>query len=93
MVYTMKNPPKHFRDLVIRHFCDRAVTILTTCRGYINGVGVGCCEKGSRGFGKNVGEFMGTLVGAFKEIGVENVDEFVPKTRNLAQKIRAFFGI
>ncbi|KAI3708401.1 hypothetical protein L2E82_37570 [Cichorium intybus] len=93
MVYTVKNPPKHFRDLVIRHFCDRAVTILTTCRGYINGVGVGCCEKGSRGFGKNVGEYMGTLVGAFKEIGVENVDEFVPKTRNLAQKIRDFFGI
>ncbi|XP_023734320.1 probable ubiquitin-conjugating enzyme E2 25 isoform X1 [Lactuca sativa] len=94
MVYTMKNPPKHFEDLVIGHFRNCGVAILTTCRGYVNGVGVGCGEKkGSRGFGKNVEKYMGTLVGGFKEIGVENLDEFVPQTRNLAQKIRDFFGI
>ncbi|CAH1444533.1 unnamed protein product [Lactuca virosa] len=94
MVYTMKNPPKYFEDLVIGHFRDCGVGILTRCRGYVNGVGVGCGEeKGSRGFGKNVEKYMGTLVGGFKEIGVENVDEFVPQTRNLAQKIRDFFGI
>ncbi|CAI9303729.1 unnamed protein product [Lactuca saligna] len=94
MVYTMKNPPKHFEDLVIGHFRNCGVAILTTCRGYVNGVGVGCGEKkGTRGFGKNVEKYMGTLVGGFKEIGVENLDEFVPQTRNLAQKIRDFFGI
>ncbi|KAI3708408.1 hypothetical protein L2E82_37577 [Cichorium intybus] len=107
MVYSMKNPPRHFEDLVIGHFHDRAVTILTICRGYSKGVWVGANGvevKGSKGFGKNVEQYMGTIVGAFKAIGVEDVDEFVPKlevknvdksvtqSRSLAQKIRAFFG-
>ncbi|KAI3497113.1 hypothetical protein L1887_39499 [Cichorium endivia] len=105
--YNYPTVPPHFEDLVIGHFHDRAVTILTNCRGYIKGVWVGANGvkvKGSKGFGKNVEQYMGTLVGAFKAIGVEDVDEFVPKlevknvdksvpqSRSLAQKIRAFFG-
>ncbi|KAL7583279.1 hypothetical protein Lser_V15G45329 [Lactuca serriola] len=106
MVYTMRNPPKHFEDLVIGHFHNRAVSILTICRGYTKGVRVGCGvnvgeEKSSQGFQKNVERLMRTLVRAFEKIGVDNVNEFIPEivpeftpqTRNMAQKIRAFFCI
>ncbi|KAI3755783.1 hypothetical protein L1987_55589 [Smallanthus sonchifolius] len=98
MVYTMKKPPKHFEDLVIGHFCGRARGILAGCKAYIKGVRVGCGvdegeETGSRGFRNDVNGYMKTLVGAFKQIGVENLDEFLPPTQNFTQKIRAFFGI
>nr|XP_043628010.1 putative ubiquitin-conjugating enzyme E2 38 [Erigeron canadensis] len=98
MVYSMKNPPKHFEDLVIGHFRDRARSILTTCRAYMKGVGVGCAvnggkETGSVRFKNDVERYMKTLVGAFKEIGGEDLEEFMPPTKNLTQKIRAFFGI
>ncbi|KAI7732989.1 hypothetical protein M8C21_024980 [Ambrosia artemisiifolia] len=97
MVYTMKRPPKHFEDLVIGHFCDRARGILTSCNAYIKGARVGCGvdegeKTGSRWFRNDVNGYMKTLVGAFKQIGVENLEEFLPPTQNLTQKIRAFLG-
>nr|GEX54680.1 hypothetical protein [Tanacetum cinerariifolium] len=93
MVYTMRKPPKHFQDLVIGYFRDHARGILTTCKAYTKGVKVGCAidsgeEAGSRWFKSNVEGYMKTLIGAFKEIGAENVDEFIPPTpKSLAQKI------
>lgn len=97
---------QHFEDLVIGHFHNRAVTILTICRGFDKGVPVGCGvnggeEKGSLGFRKNVERYMFTLIGALKDIGVGNLDKFVPEivpeivpqTRSLGQKIKAFFCI
>lgn len=89
---------QHFRNLVIQHFHVRAFAILSSCRAYAKGVEVGCGvevakEKGSHEFRKNVKWYMRTLVGAFKEIGAENVDEFVPLVHKVSQKIRAFFCI
>ncbi|KAK9048435.1 hypothetical protein SSX86_032603 [Deinandra increscens subsp. villosa] len=98
MVYTMKKPPKHFEDLVVGHFHDRARCILTSCKAYMRGIRVGCGvdegeETGSRGFRNDVKGYMKPLVGEFKQIGVENLEEFLPPTQNLTQKIRSFFGI
>ncbi|KAD0449181.1 hypothetical protein E3N88_44256 [Mikania micrantha] len=99
MVYTMKKPPKHFEDLVVGHFCDRARSILTSCNAYIRGVKVGCGvddgeETGSDGFRNDVKWYMKTLEGAFKQIGAKNLEEFFPPTptQNLTQKIRTFFS-
>ncbi|KAM0002319.1 putative ubiquitin-conjugating enzyme E2, ubiquitin-conjugating enzyme/RWD [Helianthus debilis subsp. tardiflorus] len=97
MVYTMRKPPKHFEDLVIGHFCDRARGILTSCNAYTKGLRVGCGvdmgeQTGSRGFRNDVKGYMKTLVEAFKQIGVENLEEFLPPTQNFTQKIRAFLG-
>ena len=88
---------QHFEELVIGYFRDHARGILTTCKAYTKGVKVGCAidsgeEAGSRWFKSNVEGYMKTLIGAFKEIGAENVDEFMPPTpKSLAQKIWGFF--
>ncbi|PWA66181.1 hypothetical protein CTI12_AA330670 [Artemisia annua] len=87
----------HFVDLVIGYFRDHAHGILATCKAYTKGVKVGCAidsgeEAGSQWFKSNVEGYMKTLIGAFKEIGAENVDEFMPPTpKSLAQKIWDFF--
>ncbi|GKC54307.1 hypothetical protein Tco_1077052 [Tanacetum coccineum] len=84
-------------DLVIGYFRDHARGVLTICKAYTKGVKVGCAidsgeEAGSRWFKSNVKGYMKTLIGAFKEIGAENVDEFMPPTpKSLAQKIWGFF--
>ncbi|XP_076903655.1 putative ubiquitin-conjugating enzyme E2 38 [Bidens hawaiensis] len=98
MVYTMKKPPKHFEDLVIGHFRNRAKGILTSCKAYMKGVRVGCGDEGevtgSQVFKNDVKGYMKTLVGAFKQIGVvENLEEFLPPTQNFTQKLWAFFRI
>ncbi|KAI3702855.1 hypothetical protein L6452_28608 [Arctium lappa] len=49
MSYTLRRPPKHFEDLVIDHFRDRAHAILMTCKA--------CCKNG--GFGRAVGKGKG----------------------------------
>ncbi|GKA75249.1 zinc finger, CCHC-type, retrotransposon gag domain protein [Tanacetum coccineum] len=74
---------QHFEDLVIGYFHDHARGVLTICKAYTKGVKVGCAidsgeEAGSRWFKSNVEGYMKTLIGAFKEIGAENVDEFMP---------------
>ncbi|KAI3702854.1 hypothetical protein L6452_28607 [Arctium lappa] len=109
MVYTMKNPPKHFEDLVIEHFRGRADAILMTCKAYCEGARVGCVvNKGkgekegcSRGFKRDVGQCMKMLVGEFKHIGVEDIEklleqegiEDIEANPSLTKKIRAFFGM
>ncbi|KNA16358.1 hypothetical protein SOVF_089880, partial [Spinacia oleracea] len=47
MLYTMRNPPKHFEDLVYGHFHKRGHDILAACRAYLDdGVEVGRFVKG-----------------------------------------------
>ncbi|KAK9060451.1 hypothetical protein SSX86_021155 [Deinandra increscens subsp. villosa] len=79
MVYTMKNPPKHFEDLVIGHFLLRERDILMACKAYTEGVQVGCLAKGgvqdvdecsnscSAQFKQNVGSYIKTLIAEFKK--------------------------
>lgn len=72
---------QNFEDLVIGHFCDRARDVLTTCKAYYTlGIGVKCGvgegKEGSRLFRRDVEGYMKTLVGAFKQIGVEDMEEF-----------------
>ncbi|XP_024959703.1 uncharacterized protein LOC112500439 [Cynara cardunculus var. scolymus] len=97
MAYTMKHPPKHFEDLVIEHFRDRAHAILMACKAYRKGVRVGCVadDKGkdkqegySWVFRSDVERCMKMLVEEFKKIGVKDMEE----SMSFTQKIRAFFG-
>ncbi|KAI3702856.1 hypothetical protein L6452_28609 [Arctium lappa] len=96
MAYTMKNPPKHFEDLVIEHFRDRAHAILMACKAYCKGVRIGCVvDKGkgkqegcSWGFRSDVEQCMKMLAREFKQIGVKDMEE----SMSLTQKIKAFFG-
>ncbi|KAI3876596.1 hypothetical protein MKX03_013298 [Papaver bracteatum] len=41
MLYTLKNPPKHFEDYVLGHFRLRGYTIFAACKTYIEGAQVG----------------------------------------------------
>ncbi|PWA66179.1 ubiquitin-conjugating enzyme 25 [Artemisia annua] len=86
MVYTMKKPPKNFEDLVIGYFRDHAHRILSTCKAYSKGVRFGCAidsgdeETASEWFKSYVERYMKTLIAAFKEVGAESLDEFMPPT-------------
>ncbi|KAI3703869.1 hypothetical protein L1987_74065 [Smallanthus sonchifolius] len=87
------NDPPHFEDLVIGHFCDRANGILTTCKAYYTngiavkyGIDVGKETSCSLKLKKDVEEYMKTLIGAFKKIGVEDLEDFVPPIEDLTQK-------
>ncbi|KAL8239245.1 hypothetical protein R6Q59_015812 [Mikania micrantha] len=107
MVYNMCKPPKHFEDLVIGHFHDRASDILTSCEAYYTkGVvvkyGVDAGEEAGRFVNSRtrVEGFMTKLVGAFKQIGVEGLEDYVlpieivpTEKKNLIQKILACLGI
>ncbi|KAJ0565703.1 putative ubiquitin-conjugating enzyme E2, ubiquitin-conjugating enzyme/RWD [Helianthus annuus] len=42
MTYIMNKPPKNFEAFVVGHFRNRVVDILTACKGYMDGVQVGC---------------------------------------------------
>uniref|UniRef100_A0A0D9UYN1 E2 ubiquitin-conjugating enzyme n=1 Tax=Leersia perrieri TaxID=77586 RepID=A0A0D9UYN1_9ORYZ len=41
MLYSLRNPPKHFECLVARHFHERERVILDACSAYISGTVVG----------------------------------------------------
>ncbi|KAD2393922.1 hypothetical protein R6Q59_012950 [Mikania micrantha] len=89
MVYTMRNPPKHFEDLVIGHFQHHARDILMACKAYTEGVQVGCLVKGgvqdvdegsnscSPNFRHLVGSYIKTLVAAFEKIGAKEAQNFL----------------
>lgn len=82
---------QYFEDLVIGHFRDRASGILRTCRDYYTkGVGDKCGivvikeTRSSRKYKTEVKGYMKILIGAFKQIGVEEqLENFVPPTENL----------
>ncbi|CAI9107246.1 OLC1v1006563C1 [Oldenlandia corymbosa var. corymbosa] len=102
MVCSIKNPPKHFEELVAGHFSRRARDILVACKSYIDGAQVGCLVKGSvqdpkqsnkrcsEYFRKHLAEYITILVEAFREMGVNDCDEFLSLTQNAtAAKISA----
>ncbi|KNA03489.1 hypothetical protein SOVF_208620 isoform A [Spinacia oleracea] len=45
MMYTLRNPPQHFEDLVAGHFRVRAHDIMTACKAYVDGAELGCDVK------------------------------------------------
>ncbi|PNX72338.1 putative ubiquitin-conjugating enzyme E2 25-like protein, partial [Trifolium pratense] len=87
MMYTMRNPPKNFEDLVVGHFYSRAHDILASCKAYVEGVQVGCFVKGgdvdnggrksSDNFKASLLEYVKLLVQDFEKIGVKDCQKFV----------------
>ncbi|XP_071721917.1 uncharacterized protein [Rutidosis leptorrhynchoides] len=94
MLYTMNRPPKHFEDLVVGHFCDRAHVILEACKAYIGGAPVGCVVK--RGvqdvaaadspFRNSLEGMVNQLVKAFSGIGAKDCDKFLIPGRKSSVK-------
>ncbi|CAI9107247.1 OLC1v1006564C1 [Oldenlandia corymbosa var. corymbosa] len=87
----IRNPPKHFEELVAGHFSRRARDILMACKSYVNGTQVGCVVKGvqdleqghkicSAGFREQLAQYVPTLVGAFRAVNVNDCDEFLSLT-------------
>ncbi|XP_050371187.1 probable ubiquitin-conjugating enzyme E2 26 [Argentina anserina] len=91
MVYTMKKPPKHFKDFVIGHFHNRAHDILGACKAYMDGAQVGCLVKGqvqgvndnkscSQEFRNSLAVYLPTLVKQFTAIGAKDCEKYLPPT-------------
>ncbi|KAI3988364.1 hypothetical protein MKX01_012153 [Papaver californicum] len=88
MLYTLKNPPKHFEDYVLGHFRLRAHPILVACKAYIEGAQVGCVvegvqdvdegqKSGSTHFKSEVGTMAGNLVPVFIQKGAKDCEQFI----------------
>ncbi|KAB2615887.1 ubiquitin-conjugating enzyme E2 25 [Pyrus ussuriensis x Pyrus communis] len=92
MVYSMRRPPKHFEDLVLGHFYNRARDILVACKAYMDGAQVGCLVKGgvqdvdegdkscSQRFKTSVADHVPMIVAEFTRIGVKDCERFVSPT-------------
>lgn len=88
MMYTLRNPPQHFEDLVAGHFRVRAHDILTACKAYVDGAEVGCdvkkwLEEGdnalktsSSNFRAEVIKIMRPLIRYFANNGSKDCDKF-----------------
>ncbi|KAI4313761.1 hypothetical protein L6164_026716 [Bauhinia variegata] len=87
MMFTLRNPPKHFEDFVAGHFRACARNILMACKSYADGSSVGevahniaYCSKASinkqKEFQAAVGRMMNTLIAFFTKNGSTDVDEF-----------------
>ncbi|XP_074319372.1 putative ubiquitin-conjugating enzyme E2 26 isoform X2 [Silene latifolia] len=94
MLYTMRNPPKKFEDLVYGHFYKRAHDILAACRAYLDGVQVGSFEKGKTPTSKtkrstcsamlksSLPDYIKNLVQAFTKIGVKDCEKYLVSPDN-----------
>lgn len=88
MMYTLRNPPQHFEDLVAGHFRVHAHDILTACKAYTEGAEIGCdikkwveegdnAEKpGSPNFRQDVAKMMKTLLKYFINNGSKDCEKF-----------------
>ncbi|XP_028767096.1 putative ubiquitin-conjugating enzyme E2 38 [Neltuma alba] len=88
MMYMLRKPPKHFEELVVGHFRNRAVNILTACKSYVEGNAVGSVVhnfdpsiKGSTDDNKSefqsaVSRMMNTLIAFFTKNGSTDCEEF-----------------
>ncbi|KAK9664204.1 hypothetical protein RND81_14G025800 [Saponaria officinalis] len=88
MMYTIRNPPQHFEDLVAGHFRVRAVDIMTACQAYAAGAEVGCDVKkwledgdnspklGSNNFRAEVSKMMKPLLKYFISNGSKDCEKF-----------------
>ncbi|XP_021754876.1 probable ubiquitin-conjugating enzyme E2 26 [Chenopodium quinoa] len=89
MLYTLRNPPKYFEDLVYGHFYQRAHDILAACRAYLDGVEVGSFVKGktqttqgkkktcSQSIKMSLPGYIKSLVEAFTKIGVKGCEKYL----------------
>ncbi|KAH9622099.1 hypothetical protein KSS87_022877 [Heliosperma pusillum] len=94
MLYTMRNPPKNFEDLIFGHFYKRAHDILAACRAYLDGVKVGSFEKGktptsqtkrstcSVTIQRSLPSYIKNLVQAFTKIGVKDCEKYLVSLDN-----------
>lgn len=92
MLYTMKNPPKHFEFFVAGHFYKRASEILLACRSYIKGLKVGCYanvkKTCSKKFMNDLASCIEPLVIGFNKLGAEvTEDEDMTVTEKEKSKI------
>ncbi|KAJ6878115.1 ubiquitin-conjugating enzyme E2 38 [Populus alba x Populus x berolinensis] len=89
MMYTLRRPPKHFEDLVIGHFQNRAHNILVACKAYADGAIVGSvtvkdgvadvdkADMGASGeFKATVKKMINPLVANFTRFGSINCERF-----------------
>uniref|UniRef100_A0A803N1L6 E2 ubiquitin-conjugating enzyme n=1 Tax=Chenopodium quinoa TaxID=63459 RepID=A0A803N1L6_CHEQI len=88
MMYTIRNPPQHFEDLVAGHFRVSALDIMTACKAYADGAEVGCDVKkwleegdnalktGSSNFKTEVAKIMRPLVKYFINNGSKDCEKF-----------------
>ncbi|KAK4852762.1 hypothetical protein QYF36_026882 [Acer negundo] len=89
MVYTVRRPPKYFKEFVVGHFYKCARDIVTACKAYMDGAQVGCLVKGgvqdvdegdkssSEGFKNSLRGYVDMLVKEFKQIGVKNCENIL----------------
>uniref|UniRef100_J3MW82 E2 ubiquitin-conjugating enzyme n=1 Tax=Oryza brachyantha TaxID=4533 RepID=J3MW82_ORYBR len=72
MLYSLRNPPKHFGDFASCHFCKYGRNILAGCKAYMDGAQVGCLvgngvqdvDEGDKSCSTN---FKGSLKKLFEE--------------------------
>lgn len=89
MMYTIRNPPQHFEDLVSGHFRVRAYDIIRACKAYVDGAEVACCVKkwleegdnapkpGSPNFKAEVAKMMKPLIKYFINNGSKDCEKFL----------------
>ncbi|CAN4087391.1 unnamed protein product [Withania somnifera] len=93
MVFSMRQPPKHFEDFVLGHFFQSAQDVLVACKAYMDGAQVGSLVRGGvqdvdEGNKSCSSTFRASLIGiktvidTFKEIGAKYCDKFL----HLAQR-------
>uniref|UniRef100_A0A0D9YD37 E2 ubiquitin-conjugating enzyme n=1 Tax=Oryza glumipatula TaxID=40148 RepID=A0A0D9YD37_9ORYZ len=75
MLYSLRNPPKHFDDFIIGHFHKYGHSILIGCNAYMDGAQVGsiiggvkAIDKGNKGCST---KFKGSLKKLFEELMME----------------------
>uniref|UniRef100_A0A0E0IHK3 E2 ubiquitin-conjugating enzyme n=1 Tax=Oryza nivara TaxID=4536 RepID=A0A0E0IHK3_ORYNI len=93
MLYSLRNPPKHFEDFARVHFCKYGRNILVGCKAYMNGAQVGCLagngvqdvDEGDKSCSANFKGSLKTLfdelIKEFTRIGV-HCHEFQPQRVN-----------
>lgn len=98
MVYSMRNPPKHFEEFVRSHYFVRALDIVKACNAYKDGAPVASMvkggvqdieetsESGSKKFRTDVAAFMKTVVDELVKLGVKELEE---KPKPLMPEINA----
>ncbi|KAG2250822.1 hypothetical protein Bca52824_080958 [Brassica carinata] len=75
MVYSMRNPPKHFEEFVRSHYFVRALDIVKACNAYKDGAPLLLYESGSKKFRNDVAAFMKTVVDELVKLGVKELEE------------------
>nr|CAD1823624.1 unnamed protein product [Ananas comosus var. bracteatus] len=93
MLFSLRNPPEHFKDFVAGHFRNCGHSILLACKAYLNGVEVGsniekAAQKANEGRRSHSAMFKSSLNKLFDDLLMEfsvkgaDCDDF------LAQKVK-----